>query len=190
VPNNLAAFLQSIEPPNTYDKIARSIDQLVNTFRYSKSAIDDRDEFEQCLAGFYCHLENGHFKKNRAVNRVFDYDRCSRMILEEYGSNGEKVAFEMARTGVDGGIYSIYKLIARKLIDQFAQNQIRALVSEYLNGMDAERWMKISNQYQEKYGHLLPPDFKEGSVAFLCANLNSVLEEHPRTVQRMRTIGR
>ena len=190
MPDNLTAFLKTIEPPNTYDKIARSIDQLVNTFRYPKTSIEDRDDFEQCLAGFYCHLENGHFKKNRAVNRVYDYDRCSRMFVEEYGANGEKIAFEMANTGVNGGIYSLYKLIARKLIDHYAQNQIRALVSEYLNGINAERWMKIAQQYQAKYGHMLPPEFKGGSAALLCASLNKVLEEHPRTVQRMRAIGR
>jgi hypothetical protein len=190
MPNNLTAFLKTIEPPNTFDKIARSIDQLVNTFRYTKSSIDDRNEFEDCLASFYCHLENGHFNSQRDVNRIFDYDRCTTILVEAYGSNGEKIAFEMARTGVDGGIYSIYKLIAQKLTEQYAQNTIRALVSDYLNGMDAERWMKITELYKKDYSHLLPPEFKDKSVAFLCANLNNILEEHPRTVKRMRKIGR
>jgi hypothetical protein len=54
-----------------------------------------------------------------------------RLLLKEYGPNGEKAAFEMVRTGTQGGQYAVLKSIAKQMINDYAGTGIRARISHY-----------------------------------------------------------
>jgi hypothetical protein len=186
----LDRLLKRIDPSASLEQTAKQIDKAVNTFRLNKASTENWNEFETCLAEFYCHLENMSLSKNRQTHQDMDYDRSRRLLLEEYGPNGEKIAFEMAQKGIDGGFYAVLKIIAGRLTNYYSQNQVRYLVDEFWNNLGYDERITAAKQYREKYGHLIPPQYTEGSIEYLTSQLPKILEEHPGMIQRMRRVGR
>ena len=99
-----------------------------------------------------------------------DWGRCITHLLKIYGENGGKTAFEMVRTGVEGGIYAVLKKLVKQMIKEYAHNEIKA--------------------YVLKYGHLLPSELTEGNATRIGANFLTVFAEHPKLNKRIRKIGR
>jgi hypothetical protein len=188
--SELDRLLKRIDPTANLEQTAKQIDKAINTFRLKKASIEAWDEFETCLSSFYCHLENMSLNKNRQAHPQMDYDRSRRLLLEEYGPNAEKTAFEMAKTGIDGGLYAVLKTIAGRLTNNYSQNQVRYLVDEFWNNLSYDERITAAKKYREKYGHLIPATFTEGSIEYLTSQLPKILEEHPGMIQRMRRVGR
>ena len=86
---------------------------------------------------------------------------------------------------------------------------IQETVANYLEGWfatDPERMSKAlhpnlhkctikkvpqaSTEYLDKYGHLLPSEMTESSAARIRGGFFTVLENHPKLVQRLRRVGR
>ena len=111
-------------------------------------------------------------------------------LVRAYGSNGEKAAFEMARTGNEGGLYAVLKKMAQTMGEHYAENEVSAKVLFYWNGLTVPEKLAAADEYLGKYGHLLPSELTEGSAGRVRANLPKVLEEHPRLLRRLRGIGR
>jgi hypothetical protein len=187
---DLDFLLKRIDPSAILEQTAKQIDKAINTFRLSRASIENWNEFERCLAEFHCHLQNLSLNKNRQTNQEMDYESSRRLLLEEYGPNGEKIAFEMAQTGIDGGLYAVLKTIAGRLVGYYSQNQTRYFVDEFWNSLSYDDRIAAARKYREKYGHLIPAKFTEGSIEYLTSQLPKILEEHPGMMQRMRRVGR
>jgi len=154
--------------------------------------IDDWEDFRAVMAGFYCHVENVilRIRPSRSPYPDIDWGRCSRLLIKEYGTNGEKAAFEMVRTGTEGGLYGVLKAVARRMIDDYARNEIAAKIADFWEVLSIDEKLAVSEEYLNKYGHLLPSEHTEGSAARVRTNFLKVLKEHPPTVRRLRNIGK
>jgi hypothetical protein len=188
----LERLLSSIDPKTTLDEISTRVDSAINTFPLDTSSIDRWDPFRACLIRFLHHLDIHLLRLPYAVPMGVDFDwgRCCQVLLKAYGSEGEKTAFELARTGNEGGLYSVLKKMATAMAEQYSKNEIAAKISFIWNSMSAEEKIAAGWEYVEKYGHLLPSELTEGSAARIRANLPKALEEHPKLIQRLRQVGR
>jgi len=188
----LDRLLESIDPDRTLSDVAARTDDAINSFHMNRGSAKKWEEFMGCLIGLFCHVENTVLALDppRSVNPEIDWGRCSRLLMEEYGKSGEKTAFELARTGVEGGLYGVMKALARRLAAQYVKNEISARISYYWDALTVDEKVAASAEYLEKYGHLLPSEITEGSAARVRANFTKVLEEHPRLIQRTRQVGR
>jgi hypothetical protein len=110
--------------------------------------------------------------------------------MKEYGTNGEKAAFEMVRTGSVGGLYTVLKAVASRMIDDYAGNEISGRIRYFWENLSIDEQVEATEEYLGKYGHLLPSELTEGSAARIRANFIKVLEEHSHLIKRMRDIGR
>jgi hypothetical protein len=81
-------------------------------------------------------------------------------------------------------------MIAGRLANYYARNEIGAMVSEYLKNLTPDEWITAAEEYREKFGHLIPAEFRKGSAGLLAGHLRKILEEHPAMILRMRRIGR
>ena len=189
MPTKLERLLESIDPDRTLNDVSRRADQAVNSFNASGS-ISNWTDFEEALGKFYCHVENTILRINRSFNHGMDWGRCSQLLNEEFGSSGYKAAFEMVRTGTEGGLYSVLKAVARRMSEKYAQNEISARISNFWNNLSVDEQLAVATEYLDKYGHLLPLEMTEGYAVRIRANFVKVLEEHPRIVQRLRRVGR
>ena len=123
-------------------------------------------------------------------NKEFYWARCSNILEKKFGRSGFKTAFEMAMSGKDGGLYRILKAIAEEMTENYAQNEISARVNQYWSTLSTDEQLAAADEYQSKYGHLLPSEFTAGNGARLKAHFPEILKEHPKMIQRMRRIGR
>ena len=188
----LDRLLQTIDPERTLDEVDFRVDAAVNSFNANAGMIAGWQEFKTCMARFFRHLENSilRFDPPYPLNLHYDWGRCCHLILEEYGTSGEKVAFEMARTGVKGGLYSVLKAVARRMTNQYARSEISARIYRYWDGLTVDEQLAVSTEYLEKWGHLLPSEMTEGCAMRIRANIVKVLQEHPRVLQRLGRVGR
>jgi hypothetical protein len=186
----LEILLKKIDPEKTIQPIFQDMDRSINTLKLEKAAVNTREEFETCLANFIYHSDKYSLGRKMQVNKEFDYHRCKQFLIDEYGPNGVNIAFEIAQTGVDGGLYAVLKAIAARLANYFARNVIRYEVHEYCKNMTVDERMAAAKEYREKYGHIIPAKFTENGIGYLTALLPQILEEHPAMLQRMKRVGR
>jgi len=123
-------------------------------------------------------------------NEGFYRALCSNLLDKAFGPSGSKAAFEMVRTGKEGGLYQVLKTVADLLAEKYAQNEVFARISHYWESLTLDEKLAAPDEYLSKYEHLLPPELTEGSAARLRANFPKVLEEHPKMIRQMRRIGR
>ena len=101
----LDKLLESIDPVRTLDEVSARVDEAINSFYAGPGVIRQWEEFQLILAKFFCHIENIVLRIHppRSIDPNFDWGRCYRLLITEYGTSGEKAAFEMVRTGAEAG---------------------------------------------------------------------------------------
>jgi len=188
----LDELLESVDPARTLDQVSARVDNAINTFSNTHYIIKEWDQFKPTLIKFFKYTEKIvlRIQGRRVNNPDMGWGQCARLLRNEYGSNGEKAAFEMIRTGTQGGQYTVLKSVAKQMVEEYAGNEIRARISHYWHSLSIDEQLAATDEYLAKYGHLLPSELTEGSAARIKANFIKVLEEHPKMVKRMRNVGR
>ncbi len=188
----LERLLETIDPRRTLDDTSARVDRAVNTFSMPTARIERWIDFKACIIDFMHHVEATVLRARAEpeASLSFEWGRCVRLFMDLYGSNGEKAAFEMARTGNEGGLYAVLRRLARQIARQYGGNEVTARILHWWHGLTVDEQLDAPTEYIKKYGHLLPSELTEGSAARIRANFTKVLEEHPRLLQRMRRVGR
>jgi len=116
-----------------------------------------------------------------------DWGRCVRAFRGIYGApNGEKTAFEIARTGKGDALNGLLRKFAYEVARQYVENQIRAIISAYWNSLSVEEKLTVPDEYLAKHGHLLPSELREAGLGRVHAEFPRVLEAHARMLNRAR----
>jgi hypothetical protein len=190
--SKLEQLLASIDPAKTYDQTFARANTAVNTFKMNSAQITHRDEFIECLTQFFCQVDSTIFKIDISVysDSEFHWGRCRSLLSQLYGSNGERVAFDMARTGNGGGLYAVLKAMALRMAEEYAENEIGARVSDYWNHLASNEILPAVDEYIDRYGHLLPSEMTESGGVGIKGNFLKVLKHHPKLIRTLRNVGR
>jgi hypothetical protein len=186
----LDELLNSIDPARTLDQVSARVDEAINSFQIKSGSIKSWNTFKIVLTSFFCHTESLILQIDppRKPHPDIDWGRCCRLLMKEYGLNGEKAAFEMVRTGSQGGLYGVLKAVAKRMIDVYTGNEVSARIGQYWQSLTTDEKIAASKEYLNKHGHLLPSELTEGSAARIRFNFIKVLEEHPNLIKRMRDV--
>lgn len=186
--SKLDRLLEAIDPVRNYEPLWARANEGLNTFPMENASEGDWNEFNRLLARFFCHMENVmlRLKSPMPVDYRFHGSRCSRLLKKEYGDQADKAAFEMARTGVEGGLYGVLKTLARLMVEEYAGNEIRARVSDFWNNLSLDEQLELPTEYIDKHGHLLPSELIEGSAGRIRINFTKVLEKHPQLTHKLK----
>ena len=190
--SKLERLLAEIDPAQIYDRTFARANTAVNRFEMHLAQITDWNEFTRQMAEFFIHIESNVLNVSDSVygDLDFHWGRCLHLLGRIYGTNGEKAAFEMARTGNEGGRYAVFKAVALRLAEEHTENEIAARVSDFLAKLSVdELWAEIDD-YLQGYGHLLPAEMTEGGAVRIRVNFSKVLAQHPKIVRQTRNIGR
>ena len=184
----LDKLLASIDPVRNLDVVSARVDKAINSFQVESSIIKCWDDYKTVLIRFFCHTECIILRIHppRSPYPDMDWGRSCHLLIKEYGPQGEKAAFEMIRTGSEGGLYAVLKAVAKRMIDTYAGNEISARIAHYWEKLATDEKIAAAQEYVRKYGHLLPSELTEGSAGRILLNFTKVLEEHPRLIKRMR----
>jgi len=197
----LEKLLAKIDPSRTYDAVSARVDRAFNSFAMPLSIIPNRQEFENVLADFCCHIEKIVLKPGPGApaDREFYWVRAFNLIekayapngyQKAYASNGYQTAYTIVRTGKEGGLYKVFKKMADLMAEKYAKKQINYEIYTYWDTLSVNEKLAASDEYLHKWGHLLPNETTEGSAPRIKAFFTKVLEEHPRILCRLRRIGR
>ncbi len=186
----LDKLLKQIDPFQRIGEIYKRMNSALRTFSYGSLTIRNWQEFEKYLAKFFCHAENVTLRVKMPVHPEMHYHRCIRFLNEEFGPNGEKIAYKMAKTEDNGGLFAVLNAIAKRLAEFYTRNTIISFVDKYWNKLTYNQRITAAKEYQKKYHHLIPSIYSEGSPELMAANLQKILEEHPAMLERMRQVVR
>ena len=180
-----------IDPEGSIEQTFNRANEAINTFPARVALIADWGEFCACMARFLRHVEASVLRLRGPVGtEEFSWLRCAQILRAIYGRNGEKTAFEMARTGNEGGLCAVLRAVAMHMAEDYSRAEISAKIATYWDRLTVAEQLDAVDEYIGKYGHLLPPELTEGSAARIRANFPKVLEEHPHLLQRLRRVGR
>ena len=188
----LEQLLARIDPKETLDSTSALADKAMNTFSFGPGRITDRKEFEDYLTDFFCHVDSNVLKFSKSfnsANRNFQWGRCRTILSHIYGDNGMMTAFDMARTGKAGGLYAVLKAVALRMAEEYAENRIGGIISDYWKKLTLDEQLSVTDEYLERYGHLLPSELAEGSAVRIRANFPKLLAQHPEIIRKIRRLG-
>jgi hypothetical protein len=192
MPTRLDRFLAEISPENTLDAVAARVDAAMNSFRHQIQHVEAWQwaDLERYLAMFFRHLENTALGIRQPADLPSDFywGRCAHLLKQEYGPDGERLALRMARDGIEGGLYAVLRMLARRLAADYANNKINSLISDYWQSLSADEKVAAGQEYLDKYGHLFSSDITGKWALRIVAFLPEALREHPRLVQRARDV--
>lgn len=187
--SSLQRLLQQLDPSQTFEPLERRADAAVNSFRVRSAVIDSWPRFQEFMTDFWLHVHCQILgaRQDAGYSRSFVCDLAMKTLSDIYGSpSGFKTAFEMTRTGNEGGLYKVLKDVARHLADEQARREISAKVGAYWYGHSVDELLAASTEYLREFGRYLPSELTEGSAARIRANFNKVLERHPALIRRIR----
>lgn len=189
---DLDQLLADIDPDRTIEQVFQRADDAINSFPVRKAQFTTWNEFTACMADFVQHAECHALRLRLPIRASHDFlwGRAANVLIRVYGVNGEKAAFELARTGNEGGLYGVLKAVAMRIAEDMSETEIAARVNAFWQGHSADEVLDAAQQYLARYGHLLPSELTEGSAARIRASFLKVLENHPKLVQRLRRVGR
>lgn len=191
--SSLESFLATIDPSRTIVETEQRASQAVNSFGYTSAHVSSHGDFVSLIGRFLWHCDSRILGTSHLSNPDpgFTESQALSVIRELYGPSGERVGFEMASTGVEGGLYRVLTEIAAQRARYYNSNEISARVGAYINALSADERIRVANEYVQRYGHLLPSELTEDSgPSVVAARLQQILENHPAAVSRMRGIGR
>ena len=188
----LDKLLKAIDPEDNIESCFHRADEAINTFGFRCAKIDKWDKFTECMGELLRHLYYHMLQMQKPHDAPVSefWPRCAHILIIVYGINGEKTAFDMARTGINGGLYAVLKAFAMWVAEDSAQNAISAKVGIYWNGLSVDEKMEASIEYITKYGHLLPSELAEDGAIRIRAFLPKFLGKHPHLIQQTRRVGR
>ena len=70
-------------------------------------------------------------------------------------------AFEMVRTGLEGGLRDVLGAMAEALALEYAHKEIGARVYDYWEGLSARQRLAAADEYLDRYDHLLATELTE-----------------------------
>ena len=84
-----------------------------------RATIEDWDEYESFFAEFYRHVLTVVLRMEGGApdGKEYYWKRCTNLLNKAFGASGYKAAFEMARTGKEGGLYGVVKSLADLMVD-------------------------------------------------------------------------
>ena len=188
----LDKLLPSISPDKVLVETFNRANEAINTFPIKTAQINKWEEYTYCMGEFLRHIDRhslGLFMPIEA-SPDFYWSLCVRVLVQVYGSNGEKVGYEMARTGKDGGVCGLLRAVAMHVAEGYAKTEIQARVNAYLDSLTVDQEVKASAEYLDKFGRLLPSEMTEASAARIRADFHKVLVKHPWLLMKIRDAGR
>lgn len=189
----LDRLLESISPEKTIAETFNRANHAIITFAAGSGQIIEWDRFTVFMGEFARHVDSHVLRLRRpfVVSGDDYWQRCVVPALHEvYGSSGAKAAFEMARTGIHGGLYAVLRAVAMHIAEDYAKREIAARVGTYLHRLSAKEQSEACTEYLSKYGALLPSELTEASAARIRADFHKVLERHPWLLKKTHEVGR
>ncbi|MFH1109422.1 MAG: hypothetical protein V1790_09535 [Planctomycetota bacterium] len=132
-------LLEAIHPVRTFEEVQRCADQAINSLPMNVVRIANFTEFQEFVEKVHRHVESSILRLIGGMPQrdlAFSWGQCVPMLNEAFDcSEGWKPAFEMARTGNEGGLRAVVYKIAEAISRRYAKEWVAGLVWNYWNSL-------------------------------------------------------
>ena len=188
--SGLNKLLKDIDPKVTIDDVERKVNKAVQAFK--GKSFSNYDDFTKLIGEFYQHVYNQIycFDNSYKLPPGHDIGYANEILSFSYGHNNPlHTAYEIARTGVEGGLRQILSDLANQIAQKESTNWIRIRVLKFWNELSPNEWDDVADSYIDKFGHLFPSDVLEGEALRIRQHLPDILMMHPDLVRGIRNIA-
>ena len=192
--SDLAELLTKIDPSTYRDRLTREVNEAMSRFDGFEPVIIDFWECDEFLYRFFKYLVATCIHRSTDLADESDHrfyaKEYNQIIGRIFPRGGVKAAFEVAKIGVEGGLYGICKKMADEVVDFYAWRITAGYVHEFLKDMSYEEKRAAAKEYAETFGEWLPPEWTATDGLRIEMHLAEVLKEHPHLVGRLRQVVR
>jgi len=190
--SKLDQLLESIHPHRTREVIHRRADEALAGFRIRANIVSDAIVFHDIVCRFVGHLDNHLRLVPYHVELPADmrWRRAVELLRKTLGPHAELAAFDMARSGAEGGLYGVLRRLAREAVAEQADKEVAQRVDSFCQRLTAEEYLAAGQEYLCKHGHLLPREMTTGFGGRACVNLAELLKKHHRALTALNEVGR
>lgn len=182
--NELQMMLEQLV--EKHRQVELQINDRFNAFQMPEaSRVTSLQEFEDLTARLYWSLVCPALSTQLPALKLHAGHAPALLLEREYGANAHLHAFDIARSGAEGGLWGILQTLARLTQEQMFERLSLVVVTSYWQSTSAEQLVKDAHDYLKEYGHLMPGEMTEGSQAFLLGNFRKVLLEHPNLIRKL-----
>lgn len=190
---SLDGLMEAMDPRRTSNETHRRADVARNELVVDQAAGTDWYRFRDLLCDLLTLIDVHVLRLPEPIpsHPDFTWNRCLEFLREDYGQTATGLAaFDIARSGVEGGLEAILRNFTTRVADHYAENELRSWVYCWWNDLTVEGKLAAGKEYLAKYAPLLPSEIREGSAVRVRENLPKVLMEHHRLLRQTHRIGR
>ena len=184
--SEILEILRDLTSRQYIDRMHTDADRAINEVA-TAGIIDSFDEFKNIIVKLIISVNKYALKINNNIGggREYYLNSAFKALSKKFGPNGEKAAFEMARTGKNGGLYEVLKVVAYGYIDTLNENEAQSKIGYLWQIMDNDCKFTLMDQYISEFGHLWPAEMTESSAARLKVNFPATLQLHIKNVRKL-----
>ena len=184
--SELIETLSNLTSPQYAEKKYQGADRAINAVNVG-GLVDSFKQFKNILIEVIVLVQKNVLKVQRPIEGAQDFylDAAFRVLQKEYGPNGEKAAFEMSRTGKDGGVNAVIRSIAYGYTDVLFENETKAKVGIIFEQMSDNDKFAVMNEYIKEFGHLWPDELIENGALRLKINFLKTLHLHIEYIRKL-----
>ena len=178
-------LLAEITPEKTLDVYEERMSNVLNRFPFPAGPLNDREAFEVEIA----RLEHRFMFSARATPPNLEADEIPfhrshglSRLLDCFGPDGDRLAFEMARTGIDGGFRAVAKAMADNAAHQFATAIIGCRVYDYWDSLTVDERVAATYEYSNRIRYML----HQGLIPSIYTQPQAALGRYPHLIRRFR----
>jgi len=188
---NLEQLLVSIHPKQSREIVERRADEAINGFPIRANIVTDAIVYRDILCRFVEHLDRHLRLLPTHVDRPRDvlWRRAAELLRKKLGPRAELVAFDLARTGAEGGLYALLRELALEAARQQVQKEIDQRVDSFCRRLTAEEYLAAGEEYLKRHGHLLPPEMTRGFAGRARVHLPELLKRHHQALATLNRVG-
>lgn len=184
--------LDAIHPDRTRDAIQRRVDEALNGFTVATNIVNDAIEYRELLSRFVERLDRllGLLPKDGQSPEWMLWGRAVQLLRSTYGPRGDLAAYEMQRSGVEGGLLGVLRKVAAAAVEERVKADVSAWVTSFCGRLSADEYLQVGAEYIRKHGHLLPAEMREGHALRPRLNLIELFKAHHALLVETNRVGR
>ena len=183
----LESVLDAIRPPRTYEPMRRRAYDALNHLAASHVSGGGYEAFINHLVSVVGALDCAllGIREPQLKPDWFGTGHVAGVLRRVFGPSGLKLAYELSRTGKENGFYGVSKRIALHMADEYAENGIKGLITNYWNGLSVEEKLAAPDEYLANWSHMIPEELTEGSAGRIRSDFPKMLIEHAKALRKL-----
>jgi len=184
--SEIITILKELTKPGYIEKRYLGADYAINSVSV-KGPVGSFNEFKQILIEVIVLVQKYVLKTQKTVegSQTFYLDIAYKVLQKVYGPNGEKAAFEMSRTGKEGGISAVIRSLAYGYTDILFKDEAKAKVGVLWAKLSHDQKFSIMDQYVSTFGYLWPDELVENGAVRLKMNFPKTLQLHIEQIRKL-----